>query len=107
MRMTSTDAMILLGSVHKVEIDGKGTDHVDCGIQVALLYNARDFLVQCGYFVLQLSRFGFTGIYKALSTLTQTPAAYPQPLLGIKHSWLTMLLDSTSQSISQRVDITA
>ncbi len=35
MDVASPDAMMLLGGIHKVEIDGKGAYHVDGGIQVA------------------------------------------------------------------------
>ncbi len=43
--MAATDTMILLSGVDEVKIDGKSTDYVDRGIQIAVFYDLCDFLV--------------------------------------------------------------
>jgi hypothetical protein len=43
--MTATSAMILLGSVDEMKINGKRTNYIHCSIQVAILYYISDFLV--------------------------------------------------------------
>src|SRR5262249_19202706 len=99
--MTTADAMILLGSINEVKINGKGANYVDCRFQVAFLYDIPDFLVYCGNFCTQQGTFRFRSVSETLSTLPESLTAQPQPLFGVKDSGSAMPQDSTTKSVSQ------
>src|SRR5579885_215918 len=99
-------AVVLLGGVDQVKVDGEGAYHVDAGFQVAAIHNGRDFLIQRLDLLTQA-----VGLARLLSMaqvflkLAQSLAIVAQPLHRFKDRHTLVSLDGASQTIAQHANI--